>query len=83
MARENSSTPHPHLARRCTAAAVALFSIFVWFTIYSALWQAQVARHWLHHAILLLGGIAALVLPCLAIWLLAQGYDRIRHYRGY
>ena len=83
MGHNDSSIPHPHLARRGTAAVAALFCLVVWFMIYSALWQAHVARTWVHHAILLAGGAGAVMIPCLAVWLLAHGYDRFRQFRGF
>ena len=81
MNHDGPRVPHPHLARRCTALAAALLCTFIWLMIYSALWHAQIVRGWIHHAILLACGAVAFVAPCLAVWLLAQGYDHMRHLR--
>lgn len=81
MEHGSPSIPHPHLTRRCSAAAAALVSTFVWLMIYSALWQAKVIHDWVHHAILLAGTALAFGVPCVLIWLLAQGYDHLRHLR--
>ncbi len=82
MRADCPSSPHPHLARRCAAATAALGCTTVWIMIYTALWKAQVTRHWLHHAILVASGVASFALPCLAVWFLARCYDRVRTFRG-